>query len=288
LKPLIITAALTGAGPLDRSPHIPRSPRQIVQGALDAWRAGAAVVHIHGRLDDGSPTADPDVHERIAGDIRAAGCDVVLNFSAGDGGGRFDHAQRLGIIGTGSEIASFTPGSYNSGKRIYDNHPQFMRTALQRMREHGVRPEIEVIDVGFIGNIKRLIAEGEVAAPFNCLLVFGASGGMPPDAALLPLLCERLPDGAEWGVACFGHHEVHVALGTMALHGGGHVRTGLEDQTQLFGDRPATSNAELVEQWVATASIWGRPVASPAQARQMLGLAPLAVDAGVAATATVR
>ena len=130
---------------------------------------------------DGAPSADIALHRSIADSIRSAGCDVVLNFSAGDGGGRFNHEQRLGLIAAGGEIASFTPGSYNSGSRVYDNPPQYLPVALKKMQDAGVRPEIEILDTGFVGHVERLVAAGQLSAPFNCLLVFGVPGGMPAE-----------------------------------------------------------------------------------------------------------
>ncbi|RDJ21916.1 3-keto-5-aminohexanoate cleavage protein [Bosea caraganae] len=276
MKPLIITAALTGAGPLKtRTPHLPASPAEIVQEALAAWRAGAAVVHIHARTEQGEPTADVETHRWIARQIRDAGSDVILNFSAGDGGGRFGHEERLGLMDAGAEMVSYTASSYNSGARLYNSSPEFLAAARERMAAAGARPEIEVLDLGFCGRITRMIAAGELQAPFYCLFVFGIDGAMPADEALLPMLLQRLPKEVEWGIACAAEHAKFLTMQMMAFANGGHIRTGLEDQAYLWSGRLAESNAQLVEQWVSSAATWGRPVATASVARDMLGLRPL-------------
>ena len=273
MKPLIITAAVTGGGPpRARTPHLPCTPHEIADEALAAWRAGAAVLHLHARDQHGNATADPAAHRQLVDRIRSAGCDAVLNFSCGDGGGSFGHEQRLAILSTGCEMASFTSSSYNTGERLYDNRPEYLKAACERAKAHGVVPEIEVLDTGFPDRIRRMVAEGDVVAPLYCLLGFGIRGAMPAEPPLLPVLLKLLPQGCEWGVACSGEHAVFVQLLTTALVQGGHVRTGMEDQPYLSPGRLARSNAELVAQWVSAADTWGRPVASPVQARELLGL----------------
>lgn len=273
MTPLILTAAITGGGPPKaRTPHLPCTPREIASEAVAAWRAGAAIVHLHARLDDGTPTSDPAVHRQLVERIREADCDAIINFSCGDGGGRFDHAQRLALIGQGAEMASFTASSYNSGERLYDNNPGYLAQACAQMLALGVKPEIEVLELGFLDRIARLVAAGALKAPLYCLLGFGIPGAMPAEAALLPILRARLPQEALWGVACGGDPAVQLTLGMAALAQGGHVRCGMEDQPWLYAGELARSNAQLVEQWVKTARIWGRPVATPAQARALLGL----------------
>jgi len=273
MTPLILTAAITGGGPPKaRTPHLPCTPREIVDEAIAAWRAGAAIVHLHARLEDGTPTADPAAHRQLVERIRESGCDAILNFSCGDGGGRFGHAQRLALIEQGAEMVSFTASSYNSGARLYDNNPAYLSQACARMQAVGVVPEIEVLEPGFLERIARLVSTGELKAPLYCLLGFGIPGAMPADSALLPILRARLPPGALWGVACAGDHATHLTLQMMAFANGGHVRCGMEDHPWLHAGELARSNAQLVAQWVTTASAWGRPVATPAKARQLLGI----------------
>ena len=280
MKPLIITAAITGGGPPGaRAPHLPVTPRQIAEEAVAAWRAGAAVLHLHARAEDGTPTADPAAHRTLIDRIRSAGCDAVINFSCGDGGGRFNHAQRLAIIDTGCDMVSFTASSYNSGNRLYDNGPAYLRSACQRMQATGVKPEIEILDTGSLDCVARMVAAGELRGPLFCLLGFGIPGAMPADPVLLPLLRQRLPADAEWGVACGGDHASFLLLQMTALAQCGHVRCGMEDQPYLYEGKVATSNRQLVEQWVRSAETWGRPVATVAQARALLGFSAIQTEA---------
>lgn len=273
MTPLILTAAVTGGGPRGpRAPHLPVTPDEVVHEALQAWRAGAAIVHLHGRTDAGEPTADPAVHRRLLTDLRAAGCDAIVNFSTGDGGGRFDHGQRLALIDCGSEMVSFTASSYHSGHRLYDNRPDYLAQVCARMKAAGVRPEIEVIDTGFLDRIGRMVAAGDLRAPLYCLLAFGIPGGMPADADLLPVLLRRLPADAHWGLACAADPATVLDLQMRAFALGGHIRVGMEDHAWLRDGQPATGNAQLIEPWVRTAQAFGRPLATPAQARKILGI----------------
>lgn len=273
MKPLIITAALTGGGPpRQRTPHLPITPVEIAREAVDAWRAGAAIVHIHGRTLDGTPTAEVSIHKEILDRIRQADSDVIVNFSAGDGGGRFTHDERLVLIDAGAEMVSFTASSYNTGRRLYNNAPSYLDAACKRMQQVDVRPEIEVLDLGFIDHVARLRATEALREPLYCLLGFGIPGAMPADPALLPLIIRRLPDDTEWGVACAAEPGVALRMLMHAFLNDGHVRIGMEDQPYLKDGELATSNAQLVEQWTRTAAIWGRPVATSYEARRTLGL----------------
>lgn len=207
--------------------------------------------------------------------IRAAGCDAILNLSAGDDGGRATHAQRLAVIEAGGEIVSFAPSSYNSGGRLYDNAPAFLADMVTRMRAAAVRPEIEILDLGFLDRLQGFIASGGLKPPYQVIFGFGLSGAMPPDPRLLPLLIERLPTDAVWSVACpTDDHAVFLRIAMAAFVNGGHLRTGMEDLVLLRPGELAQSNAQMVAQWVDTARMWGRPIATPAEARRMLGLAP--------------
>ncbi len=227
----------------------PATPADIAREAIAAARAGAAIVHVHARTDQGEPTASVDTHRWIAKQIRDAGCDVVLNFSAGDGGGRFGHEERLALMNAGGEMASFTASSYNSGARLYNSSPEFLIAARERMAAAGAKPEIEILDLGFCSRVAKMVEAGELRPPLYCLLVFGVDGGMPADETVLAIVRQRLPKDAEWGIACTAEHTKFLTLQMMAFANGGHIRTGMEDQAYLWDGELATSNAQLVEQW---------------------------------------
>jgi 3-keto-5-aminohexanoate cleavage enzyme len=274
MKPVIICAAVTGGAPAkSKTPHHPVTPKSVVEAAVACWRAGAAMVHVHARREDGTTTMDVDAYRAITDGIAAAGCDAIINLSAGDNGGRASHAERLRVVETGVEMVSLDAGSFNMGNRLYDNSPSYLREMATRMAARQVTPEIEIFDIGHLHFIRELAAEGLVRAPAFVQFVFGPPGAMPPDPRLLPLLIEHLPNGAEWAISAqSSDHQTHLALEMAAFTQGGHVRTGMEDYIYLRPGELAKTNAEMVEQWVATARIWGRPVATPAVARELLGI----------------
>jgi 3-keto-5-aminohexanoate cleavage enzyme len=274
MKPLIICAAVTGGGPAKaKTPHHPTTPTEVAAAAVSCWRAGAAMIHFHARLEDGSTTMDVNAYRNIVERIRHAGCDAILNLSAGDNGGRANHQERLEVATVGAEVVSLDAGSFNIADRIYNNSPTYLRAMAQRMKDARITPEMEVFDVGNLSEINALIAAGMITAPYSIQLVFGVPGGMPLDARLLPILIDRLPPGSEWSISCqTGDPAIYRRFMMQAFIEDGHVRTGMEDHVFLRDGELARDNAEMVEQWVQTAAIWGRPVASPAQARALLGI----------------
>lgn len=274
MKPLIICAALTGsAPPQSRTPYHPTTPDAVAAAAVAAWRAGAAMVHIHARLEDGTATASPEAYEVIIDKILAAGCDAIINVSAGDNGGGSSHDERLAATQTRAEMVSLAVGSFNLGNRLYDNSPSFVRAMATRAGARGMVPVLEVFDIGSLQLVQKLVAEGLLPTPATVEFVFGLPGGIPMDPDLLPLLIAKLPSGCEWMISSHtSSTEDYLRMAMLAYTQGGHVRTGMEDMVFLRPGELAKTNAELVEQWVKTAAIWGRPVASPAQARQMLGI----------------
>lgn len=231
------------------------------------------MIHFHARCEDESTTTDPAAYRAIAERIRAAGCDAVLNISAGDDGGRADHVARLGVADAGVEMVSLDAGSFNIGERLYDNRPSYLRNMARRMLAAGITPEIEVFDYGHMQGVRALLDDRLLTTPLFVQFVFGPPGALPADPRLLPLLLEQLPPGSEWAVSSQARdHEAYLRMTLPAFCGGGHVRTGVEDFVHVRPGVLARSNAEMVSQWVDTAAIWGRPVATPGQARSMLGI----------------
>lgn len=272
--PLILCAAITGGGPpRAKSPHQPATPDEIADAAVGCWRAGAAMVHFHARRSDGTTTTDPKAYAGIAARVRAQGCDAVLNISAGDDGGQAGHAQRFAVLDAGMEMVSLDAGSFNAGERLYDNRPAYVREMAARMRARGTVPEVEVFDTGHLHLVGLLAAEGLLPAKPYVQFVFGSPGALPADPALLPHLLRHLPAGATWAVSAqcrsFGEH---LALLMAAFTAGGHLRTGMEDTALLRAGTPAPSNEAMVAQWADTARMWGRPLATPDEARRMLGI----------------
>ncbi|HYF18835.1 MAG TPA: 3-keto-5-aminohexanoate cleavage protein [Ramlibacter sp.] len=274
MKPVILCAAVTGGGP-PRSPHVPVTPQAVVQSALQAWRAGAAMLHLHARRPDGSSTMDAGAYRELARALRQAGCTALLNFSAGDNGGTASHEERLAIAETGADLVTIGAGSFNSGPRVYDNAPAFAIRAARGLREARVAAEVEVFDTGHLHGLRRLLEQGDLRLPVWVNFVFGGRGGMPADARLLPVLLDELPPACEWTVTVQGASaEQYHAIAHWALAQGGHVRTGLEDQSWVAPGVPATDNAQLVRHAAELAVAAGRAVATPEQARALLHLTP--------------
>jgi 3-keto-5-aminohexanoate cleavage enzyme len=232
------------------------------------------MIHLHARTESGETTTDPEAYRGLCAAIRSAGCDAILNISAGDDGGRASHAQRLAVLDGGAEVVSLDAGSFNLGDRLYDNHPEYLRALARGMQSRGIKPEIEVFDTGHLSRMELLAAEGLITPTFIVQFVTGPVGTLPPDLRLLSLLVDRLPQDAAWCVSAQtgDDHALHARLLLWAFTHGGHVRTGFEDTAWLRAGVRARSNAELVEQWSTTAHTWGRPIATPTQARAMLAI----------------
>lgn len=275
MKPLILCAAVTGGSPAkSKTPYHPITPREVADAAIACWRAGAAIIHYHARVESGDTSTDPDDYRRIAEMIRQSGCDAILNASAGDDGGRASHQQRLAVADVEVEMISLDAGAFNMGERLYDNRPSYVREMARRLSAKGVKAEVEIFDTGQIDLIRLLAAEGMLKPPHHIQFVFGLAGILKPDLRILPYLIESLPPGSEWAIAFPGarNHDEYLRLLMYAFTNGGHFRTGFEDYVYLRPGEMAKNNAEMVEQWVETARIWGRPIASPAKAREMLGI----------------
>lgn len=274
MTPLIICAAPTGGAPArSKTPHHPVTPQAVVDEALACWRAGAAMIHLHARLEDGSTTMDVGAYRNIIDRIEAAGCDAIINLSAGDDGGKADHSMRFGVVESGVEMVSLDAGPINIGNRIYNNSLAYLEEMARRMLKKNIKPEIEIFDLGHMAAIKGLIAKNLLSPPYYIQFVFGVPGGMPRDVRMLTMCRDYMPDGTQWAVSAqTSDPQEYITLQMQAFTQGGHVRCGMEDFVYLRDGELAKSNAQSVEQWVKTAQIWGRPVATPAQARELLGI----------------
>jgi len=267
----IVTAAVVGAEVMRaRSPHVPYSPTEIAQTAVDAWRAGAAVVHLHARWPDGRPSQDASHFREIVDRIRDAGCDAVLQCSTGGAVG-MSVDERLGSLVDGAEMGTLNLGTMNFGDEVFVNsRPDIVRIAA-RLRERRLVPECEVYDAGMLDTLRWLLAKGHVAAPYHVQFVLGVPGGLSASERNLRFLVEGLPEPAHWTVAGVGRAELEIA--PVALRLGGHVRVGLEDNLYLSKGVLARGSHELVERAVALVREAGREPATPAEARALLGIA---------------
>jgi 3-keto-5-aminohexanoate cleavage enzyme len=283
-EPVIITAAVTGSiASAKQSPHIPLTVDQIVEAAVESWRGGAAVVHLHARDERGTPTQDAAIYRVLVERIRERGCEAILNLSTGSAGGRAEPDERMGCLELRPEMVTLDCGSINLGDDWVFRNPYstFLKPSAERMRELEIAVEIEAFDSGMIRNGLRLIREGLIRGPGFWQLCLGVPGGAAPDLQTLAYLQSRLPEGALWSTLGIGRHQLEVNV--VSLLYGGHVRTGLEDNVYYRRGELARSNAQLVERIVRLAEELGRPVATPDEARKLLGVrghAPAAAPPG--------
>jgi 3-keto-5-aminohexanoate cleavage enzyme len=269
MDPLIITVAPVGAELTpEQTPHLPYTPERLGQTASACAQAGASIIHVHCRNDDGTNThAVPRFAEAMEA-IRAAS-DLIVQFSTGGAIGMTPE-ERAAPLELRPEMATLTCGTVNFGDGVFENSFPIMRGILAKMLTFGVRPELEIFDAGHLSNAKRLAAEGLLHFPQHVDFVLGVPGGLDATVEHLCQLVAGLPAGCTWSVAGIGRAQLPMALAAIAM--GGHVRVGLEDNIYYSRGRLA-SNEELVARVARIAREAGRPVASPEEARQMLGLA---------------
>jgi 3-keto-5-aminohexanoate cleavage enzyme len=268
--PVIIAAAVVGAEVTRaQSPAVPYTPAEIAGAAVDAWRAGAAVVHLHARWPDGRPSQEAAHFREIVDRVRSAGCDAVLQCSTGGAVG-MSVDERLGSLVDGAEMGTLNLGTMNFGDDVFMNaRPDIVRIAA-RLRERRLVPECEVYDAGMLDTLRWLLEKEHLAAPYHVQFVLGVPGGMAGTERNLRFLVEGLPEPAHWSVAGIGRAELPMA--EVALRLGGHVRVGLEDNLFVSKGVLAKGSHELVALAVDLAGRAGRAPASPAQARKVLGI----------------
>jgi 3-keto-5-aminohexanoate cleavage enzyme len=269
MDPLIITCAPVGAEVRpDQTPYLPYTPDLLGETARAVREAGASIVHVHCRNDDGTNTHSLERFRQAYDAIRAQS-DLIVQFSTGGAIGMTPH-ERSSVLELRPEMATLTCGSVNFGDDIFENSFPIMRGILKKMNEFGVRPELEIFDKGHIANARRLARERLLSFPQHVDLVLGVPGGLEATVANLADLVENLPDGCTWSVAGIGRQQLPMAM--VAIVMGGHVRVGLEDNLHYSRGRLAR-NEELVARVARIAAEAGRPVATPNQARKLLGLA---------------
>jgi len=219
---------------------------------------------------DQQPTLDIDAFKKRTRKIKAIASEVIIQLSTGARAGK-DWEARANPLRMLPEMASFTTGSNNLARIVYENSPSFIEFLATTFKETGVKPEIEVFETGMINNALFLMNKGYIEAPLHFQFVLGAPGSMPGTVKNLLFLSESIPAGSTWTAAGFAKSEISLAAAAIVM--GGHVRVGLEDNL-LLPDGSAASNPRLVEKVVAIAREVGREIASPDEARTILSLNP--------------
>ncbi len=271
---LIITAAICGAEVTkEQNPAVPYTVEEIVREAKSAYDAGAAVVHIHVREDDGTPTQGRDRFKVCMDAVREACPDVILIPSTGGAVG-MTAEERLQPTELFPEMATLDCGTCNFGDDVFENTMPMMRAFGKRMLENNIKPEYECFEMGHLDTILRMAAKGEVPGdPMQFNFVLGVPGCTPATVENLVWLVNRIPTGSTWTATGIGRHAFTLAAPTIVM--GGNVRVGFEDNLNISRGVLARSNGELVEKVVRISRELGREIASPEEARAILSLRPL-------------
>ena len=266
---LIITVAPTGNVPTkDMNPHLPVTPKEIADSAVRCREAGASMIHIHARDPQGKPTLDPQIFRQIHS-LVSERTDLIVQISTGGRAGMDAEARSAAVRLIGPEMASLTTGSMNFPDRVYTNSFELIELLARTMREAGTKPEMEIFEPGMITNAEMLVEKGLATEPLHFDFVLGSRGSLPATAKNLLYLSEMIPPGSTWTVAGIGRWQ--LPMGVLAIVMGGHVRVGLEDNLYYRKGQLAT-NAQLVARIARIAAEVGRTVATPEEARQILGL----------------
>ena len=269
-KPLIVTAALTGGvHGKEANPNVPETPEEVAEAAAAAEEAGASILHLHAREDSGERAFSTERFQELTEAVRAATDDVVIQHSTG--GTAAPDALRAEPLRTdpAPEMASLDMGPLNRYDHLTSENTRALVDALhEEMQARGIKPELEVFNGGHLNESLRIWDELDEPPYVN--LVFGGGTTTIPSPRNLLNMVENVPDGAEFNILAFGPHQ--LPLTTMGILLGGHVRVGLEDNLYYAKGTQAESNAQLVERTVRIAEELGRPVASTAEAREILHL----------------
>jgi len=269
LEKLIITAALTGAEVTkEQQPNLPVSPDEIAEAAFECYKAGASIVHVHARDGEGNPTQDYEVYKEIKEKIEAK-CNIIVQPSTG---GAVWHTaeQRLQPVDLKPEMATLSCGTCNFGPDVFMNTEENIEKFAQKMKDNGVKPEIEVFERGMINNALRLLKKGFIEAPIHFDFVLGVPGACPGTPQDLMHMISCVPADSTWTVAGIGRSETPLAMMAIAL--GGNVRVGFEDNIYYHKGEIAESNAQLVARIARISTEVGRKVATPDEARKILGI----------------
>jgi len=273
-RPCILCCAITGSVPTKAdNPAVPITVPEQIESSHAAVEAGASIIHAHVRNDDGTPSSDPEKFARLKEGLEKHCPGVIVQFSTGgrSGAGR----TRGGMLSLRPDMASLSVGSNNFPTRVYENPPDLVAWLSEEMIKHEITPEIEAFDLSHILHAIRMSGEHRLFGKLYVQFVMGVKNAMPADREVFDfyahVMAARAP-GAEWCAAGIGPNQ--IVVNEWAIAAGGHTRAGLEDNIRLDRDRLAPSNAALIARAADLCAKYNRPVATPAQAREILGLRP--------------
>jgi len=273
MQPAVIAVAITGSVPRKKdNPAVPVTPSQQIESTHEAYEAGASLVHIHVRNPDETPSSDPALFAQVQEGVRRHCPGMIIQFSTG-GRGR-DPATRGNALELRPDMGSLSTGSVNFPTIVYENSAVLVTELATKMQANHIRPEIEIFDLSHLHGARRLIDQGLMHDRPHVQIVMGVKNALPAREHLLDLMLGELRremPNATWTAAGIGAAQALVMDWVLARGGDG-VRTGLEDNIRITRDRLARSNAELVQRAVEAIHRHGRRPATPAEAREMLGL----------------
>jgi uncharacterized protein (DUF849 family) len=271
-QPVIITVAITGAVPKKAdNPAVPVTPAEQIESTHEAFEAGASLVHIHVRNPDQSSGSSPELFAKVQEGVRKHCPGMIVQFSTG-GRGR-DQSLRGAMLHLRPDMASLATGSVNFPVQVYENPPDFVEGLAKTMLEYDIKPEVEVFDLAMLYNAANLVKKGLLKDPPHVQFVMGVPNAMPARRSIFDFLRSEIKEimpNATWVAAGVGRAQWEV--NQWCLETGGHCRTGLEDNLKIAPERLAASNAELVRKITSVCERYERRVATPAEARKILGL----------------
>lgn len=268
---VVLTVAPTGAWPTKKdTPYIPLQPKEIAEEVYACYQVGASIAHIHVRDDEDQASMSFEKFEETVKLIRER-CDIVLNLTTSGGLGLTDEIRMKPYTELLPELASYDCGSMNwAHSTVFENSPRFLEKSGLKMQELGVKPEIEIFDAGMVYNALYYIKKGVLKEPCHFQFVLGAPGGMTATVENLVFLKSLIPENSTWGALGIGKGHLPIMYATLAL--GGHLRVGMEDNIFYAKGQLAKSNVEFVERTKRTVAEIGKQIATPEEARQILGL----------------
>ncbi|MGR3628667.1 MAG: 3-keto-5-aminohexanoate cleavage protein [Sulfitobacter sp.] len=272
--PCILCVAITGSVPTKAAnPAVPISIAEQVESTHAAFEAGASICHAHVRNDDETPSSDPEKFARLMEGVQNHCPGMIIQFSTGgrSGAGR----ERGGMLSLRPDMASLSVGSNNFPTRVYENPPELVDWLASEMKTHAVKPEIEAFDLSHIHKAAEMNRDGRIPGQLYVQFVMGVKNAMPVDRETFDFYIQtlnRLAPDAQWCAAGIGPNQ--IVLNEWAIAAGGHTRAGLEDNVRLDRDTLAPSNAALILRAADLCAKYDRPIATPAQAREILGLRP--------------
>ena len=271
-KPCIICVAITGSVPTKKdNPNVPISISEQIESTHESFEAGATICHAHVRNEDETPTSDPEKFSLLMDGISKYCPDMIIQFSTGGRSG--SGKERGGMLPLKPDMASLSVGSNNFPTRVYENSPELILWLAEQMRIHKVMPEVEAFDLSHIINAIDMHSKGLLFGDLYVQFVMGVKNAMPADETIfnfyVELMQKRAPK-SEWCGAGIGANQILV--NEWSIRAGGHTRVGLEDNVRLDKETLAPSNAALVKRAVKLCEQYNRPVATPQEARNLLGL----------------